>query len=157
MDAPIRETRHSDQAGYTAAHNRVRSKNGKASAHLCVDCNDPATDWSLVGTGEKNTVNEYGYPLTYSLDINRYVPRCRPCHMILDHTAETCLRGHDRTAPGALYSNNSCKACNQEDNQNLGAARRALGLTETDYRKQYGRSAAVARSILEQLRGKSID
>lgn len=70
---------------YSAIHYRLDRKHGRASEHLCTDCGAPAQDWSYDGT-DPNEVHGRagGSVLAYSLDLDRYVPRCRPCHSRFD-------------------------------------------------------------------------
>jgi hypothetical protein len=60
------------ERGYMTAHRRVAAERGKASEYDCVDCSQPAAEWSYVGTGY------------YSTDTSLYSPRCRSCHTIFD-------------------------------------------------------------------------
>jgi hypothetical protein len=62
-----------DDAGYRAAHERVRRAFGAAEEHTCL-CGKQAQDWSYDGlTG-------------YSLDINEYTALCTSCHCKRDRT-----------------------------------------------------------------------
>jgi len=71
-----------DVPGYNSAHRRLRRLRGSASAQQCVDGDDGhmARDWSYDGTDPDEIV--YGpRSVRYSLDVERYVPRCRRHHV----------------------------------------------------------------------------
>lgn len=74
------------QVKYAAAHIRVQVAKGAAAEHACVDCGLGASDWSYEG-GDLDELVEIinGYPRRYSLDPDRYQPRCRSCHRIKDN------------------------------------------------------------------------
>lgn len=76
----------SESAGYGAAHDRVRSDRGPASSHSCVDCSEPAKQWSYDHLDSRELL-AHGislHPVAYSLDPNHYNPRCVPCHKRFD-------------------------------------------------------------------------
>ncbi len=63
--------RQAAAASYDVWHHRVAKARGAASGYACVDCGQPAREWS--------TVNPY------SGDIRaRFQPRCRKCHRRYD-------------------------------------------------------------------------
>lgn len=64
---------------YEAAHLRIRQRNGLASEHLCVDCAQQAAHWSYDHTDTVEYICTKRYVL-YSLDPQRYQPRCAKCH-----------------------------------------------------------------------------
>lgn len=68
---------------YSGVHERLRRTRGDASTHACVACGDPARDWSYQG-GDPDERHEPTTGAPYSLDPERYVPRCRPCHRAYD-------------------------------------------------------------------------
>ena len=72
-----------DEAGYQAAHLRVAASRGKARSYTCVDCDEPADDWSYNHT-DLNQRNGKAGALPYSCDPIHYSPRCRPCHRTFD-------------------------------------------------------------------------
>ena len=75
----------SSVVGYDAAHGRVRRARGKASDYACVDCGGAAAQWSYDHTDPaERTEDLRGYLTAYSLDQERYVPRCVPCHKVFD-------------------------------------------------------------------------
>jgi hypothetical protein len=72
---------------YISAHQRVSAQRGKASDHPCVDCGEPAADWSYDHSGvqEHQGVGKgRNSKLRYSLDVYAYQPRCHPCHVSFD-------------------------------------------------------------------------
>lgn len=73
---------HKEVVAYSSAHYRIRRSKGAASRFRCVDCGTQALDWSYSG-GDPGELVEAG--LAYSLDPNRYVPRCRACHKSHDN------------------------------------------------------------------------
>jgi hypothetical protein len=77
--------RRMDVVGYTAVHDRLRTDRGPASTHTCTDCGAPADHWSYDHTDpdERQAENIKGHP-AYSLDPERYAPRCVPCHKVFD-------------------------------------------------------------------------
>lgn len=81
-----------DDAGYMQAHDRVRRSRGKASEHPCQHCMKPAEQWAYdhADPDERSEiqVDRGGEPstLTYSLDLEHYVPLCIPCHLRFDHS-----------------------------------------------------------------------
>lgn len=80
-DLPRGEQHHSwtgAEATYDAAHSRVHAQRGRASDHLCADCDGQASQWSYDHSDPDERVSEAGY--AYSLDVNHYAPRCVSCH-----------------------------------------------------------------------------
>lgn len=91
----------SESTDYFAVHRRLGAELGPARWCRCVDCGRQAYDWSYEGGDpeELTTVltNNRGYSCTarYSLDPERYAPRCRPCHGVHDVPRRSaCKRGH---------------------------------------------------------------
>lgn len=76
-----------EEPTYVGMHKRLRLDRGKASAHACVDCGNPAHEWSYDGgcPGELHEVRGK-LPCAYSTDQSRYSPRCRPCHRTRDES-----------------------------------------------------------------------
>lgn len=73
-------------AGYEAAHWRVKSIHGSARNHSCVDCGGTARDWSYRGGDPmERTCPDNG--CKYSLSPDYYEPRCVPCHRAYDNPA----------------------------------------------------------------------
>jgi hypothetical protein len=79
-----------DEIGYSAVHCRLRRNYGRASIYHCVDCGrgTRADDWSYDGT-DPNEKTDPTTGLKYSTDIDRYVPRCKPCHARFDRRDKT--------------------------------------------------------------------
>lgn len=78
--------RRLDDAGYTAAHQRVRQDRGPIRDQACVACGSPARHWSYDHTDPDPRL-AYGLsanPVAYSLDPQHYSPRCVPCHKRFD-------------------------------------------------------------------------
>jgi hypothetical protein len=74
---PIR----SDMVGNGRAHGRVRKDRGIPSSHQCIDCGKTAAHWSYDHADPDELTSEKG---PYSLDVERYQPRCVPCHKRFD-------------------------------------------------------------------------
>jgi len=72
--------------GYYAAHLRVAAARGRAKDHECVDCGEPACDWSYDHKDADEFVASAGIAkdLAYSTSPDHYQPRCRPCHKAFD-------------------------------------------------------------------------
>jgi len=64
--------------GYQAALRRVRIARGLATSQRCADCGRPAEFWSYSG-GDPEERTDPGRGTRYSLDPDRYRPRCRSC------------------------------------------------------------------------------
>lgn len=82
-----RRHRWVDDAGYSAAHGRVRSRRGSAARYPCVDCGEPAKHWSYDRLDPNERISDHEGPnfgCPYSLDPSHYVARCVPCHKTFD-------------------------------------------------------------------------
>jgi hypothetical protein len=77
---------------YVAAHQRIYRARGRASAYACVDCAAAAAQWSYDGTDPAPLVSDTGQ--MYSLDMDRYSPRCRSCHSTHDGTVANFTGRH---------------------------------------------------------------
>jgi len=76
----------SSDAGYAAAHQRVRQDRGPVTRQPCIDCDAPAYHWSY-DHADPMELLAYGLsanPVAYSLDPDHYSPRCVPCHKRFD-------------------------------------------------------------------------
>lgn len=71
-----------DEAGYDAVHHRLIRWKGKASNYKCIDCADPAEEWSYSNADANERICEKGR--RYSFDPDHYDPRCVPCHRAFD-------------------------------------------------------------------------
>lgn len=78
-------TRWHRHASRPAAHKRISRALGPASRFVCVQCSEPAHEWSYDG-GDPDELTTSDSPrdehpgLAYSLNPDYYSPRCRPCH-----------------------------------------------------------------------------
>ena len=76
---------------YRAAHARIEVDRGKASSQSCIDCERPAQQWSY-NHSDPNELVEWDEFMSiwkaYSLDTDRYDPRCRSCHTKFDKSFE---------------------------------------------------------------------
>ena len=75
--------------GYNGAHHRVHRSRGRASDHACVDCGQPARNWSYDHSDpdqlvEVVTMGRWTGQMPFSLDTTRYQPRCVSCHKVFD-------------------------------------------------------------------------
>lgn len=71
-----------DQVGYIGMHTRIRNARGSAVEFACVDCGGSAAEWSYDHACLDERQSDQG---PYSLNIDRYVPRCKSCHTTFDH------------------------------------------------------------------------
>lgn len=110
-----------DPIGYPAAHCRVSVAFGKAKEHACVDCGEQAQEWSYDGLDPDEWWDIWVQPkfkvMRYSLDLDRYQPRCQPCHSRFDSPTH-CQRGHEWTPENTRIrpsdSRRVCRACERE-------------------------------------------
>lgn len=68
---------------YSAAHERVRRLYGPASDHYCIGCGAPAQHWSYDHADPDELISPT-LGIAYSLDTDRYQPRCVSCHKTFD-------------------------------------------------------------------------
>jgi hypothetical protein len=87
---PFRYKWYGDGIGYVQAHRRVRNARGHASQHRCIDCGGQAAEWSY-DYSDPDERKERGRS-AYSLDVNRYEPRCVRCHRFADDNPIACRR-----------------------------------------------------------------
>lgn len=66
---------------YNAVHLRLKAVRGSASNYLCVDCGEFANSWSYSHDCPDERQSGRG---PYSLDGNKYEPRCHKCHNTFD-------------------------------------------------------------------------
>lgn len=71
-----------DEATTGAVHQRIRTMRGKATSWSCTDCARPAAHWSYDRTDPDQKHDPEKGP--YSIDIDRYFPRCVSCHKNFD-------------------------------------------------------------------------
>jgi NAD-dependent SIR2 family protein deacetylase len=110
-----RAARQAADPSYDVWHKRVRKARGPASDYACVDCGEPAEDWS--------TAN----PASDDVRV-RFQPRCRKCH-----------RRHD----GAVGEGNPRAKLTGEKVKEL-RARRAAGATYRQLAAEFGISDVSA-------------
>lgn len=99
-------TRHHNwagtDAGYGAAHDRVKRLHGPAREQACTTCGGAAAHWSYDHTDpdERHEIVRGGYLVAYSTNPDHYSPRCVPCHKRYD------LDRIDSTPPtgGAIFA-----------------------------------------------------
>lgn len=72
----------SDIDSYGLMHLRVRRQNGHANTYECVDCDQQAAEWSYTGDDPNEQIDQNGK--VFSVDFDRYVPRCVLCHRRYD-------------------------------------------------------------------------
>ena len=65
--------------GYQAALRRLRITRGLATSQRCGDCGKSAVFWSYIG-GDPEERTDPARGARFSLDLDRYRPRCRSCH-----------------------------------------------------------------------------
>ena len=100
-----------DEVGYMAVHQRLRRGRGPAKSHQCIDCGKQAAHWSYDHSDPNPKIDEKNGP--YSTDLDRYHPRCRPCHKIQDKNhskvernqviRDMFLAGHSRQYLAELF------------------------------------------------------
>jgi hypothetical protein len=83
-----RKARRKPAESHQQIHKRLVRDGGPARNHPCVDCGNPAKDWSHDCLTWENTaqeiLNRHGKRLVFSTDQSAYHPRCKPCHNRLD-------------------------------------------------------------------------
>jgi hypothetical protein len=110
-----RAVRQAANPSYDVWHKRVRKARGPASGYACVDCGEPAEDWSTVNPS--------------SDDVRvRFQPRCRKCHRSYDG-------GIGEGNPRAKLTNGTVSELR---------ARRADGLTYRQLAAEFGISDVSA-------------
>ena len=74
-----------DDITYRTAHTRLTQAKGKASQQDCVRCGKQALHWAYDHTDPDEKIYESPRgPIAYSVDLDRYQPMCRGCHVKLD-------------------------------------------------------------------------
>ena len=133
IDTPI-APQHQRKAvvTYRGVHARLERDFGPASQYGCVDCGDPAHDWSY-DNDDPEELSQFlaGRWWIYSLDQSHYAPRCKPCHIRLDRSTgvavfdvsvrrdkSRCAHGHPVTPENSYVRSNGhrvCRVCRRED------------------------------------------
>lgn len=98
--------RRIDNAGYYAAHDRLRQDQGPASDHACADCGGPAAEWSYNHDDPDERVQccrrAFGAP--FSLNPQHYSPRCVACHRVFDQNPIACRVPCNTATAGRMSS-----------------------------------------------------
>ncbi len=72
-----------EHPSWAAVHKQLSRERGVAAEYTCVDCSQPAKEWSYDHQAVVELVDaKTGCP--YALDLDRYLPRCVPCHRRFD-------------------------------------------------------------------------
>lgn len=71
-----------EATSYTGAHARIVRLYGRAADHACVDCGDCAEEWSYDHECSNERHDDVRGP--YSMNPERYDPRCKSCHRRFD-------------------------------------------------------------------------
>ena len=79
------------EPGYQAAHLRVASVRGPASAYRCTDCPEAAADWSYCHTAGSVELRASDGSRPYSPNPDDYAPRCRRCHRAFDRAQKEVM------------------------------------------------------------------
>jgi hypothetical protein len=116
-----RAARQAASPSYHVWHKRVKKARGPASGYACVDCGEPAQDWSTVNSSSGDVQG-------------RFQPRCRKCH-----------RYHD----GATGEGNPRAKLTSGKVREL-RARRAEGLTYRQLAAEFGISDTSARAAVHR-------
>lgn len=87
-----------DDISYIGVHARLLRYRGPARNFSCADCGGPAMDWSY---DHQDPHEKQGDKGPYSTDLDCYDPRCKRCHIRLDHRNER-IRGADGRFGGVV-------------------------------------------------------
>jgi hypothetical protein len=71
-----------DEASYSAVHGRLVRTRGRASSFACAHCGESARQWAY-DYGDPNERHDQQCG-AYSVDLDRYMPLCVPCHTRFD-------------------------------------------------------------------------
>lgn len=74
--------RDREVVGYFGVHSRVKRARGSASGYPCRECGEPAYGWAYTNDDPAELTDVEGR--RFSLDLDRYVPMCWPCHIRFD-------------------------------------------------------------------------
>ena len=86
--SPLCRMRWADNAGYRAAHERVRCRMGRAGNYTC-SCGAQAQEWAYDHTDPNEMTGvSAGFEVVYSLDPDHYKPMCCSCHRKYDAELE---------------------------------------------------------------------
>ena len=122
LEPPPQKLPRSDLT-YFGAHGRVKAAFGSASKCACIECGRRAEEWAYDGTDptELSGVVGDGFPVTYSVWPEFYMPLCKGCHRLRDRSAWSsrrthCGKGHELT-PENTYTipsrpgTRECRTC----------------------------------------------
>jgi hypothetical protein len=79
-------------AKYSAVHNRLARRRGKATDHACALCGAPARQWALRKDAKGPILQCSDRPSPYSENPADYFALCVRCHQALDGTCASTLR-----------------------------------------------------------------
>lgn len=101
---------------YATVHIWLRQDKGDPSNLPCHFCGGIAKEWVCI---QNKTKKEYrqGAWVTYSQNLDDYVPGCRSCNCKLDKPAqELCKNGHNDWIPNKNQTHNKrmCRSCRNE-------------------------------------------
>jgi hypothetical protein len=84
-----------DEVRYSTCHARKERADGPARDHPCIDCGQPADQWSMEPHRASHVRRELRPDRSgerrwtlYSADRTAYVPRCRRCHNLYDRSED---------------------------------------------------------------------
>ncbi len=77
-DVPIQHKRTHGKVSYWSVLQRLGGERGPARGQTCTDCGGAALSWSYDRADPDERTSPEGY--RYSLNLDHYRPRCRPCH-----------------------------------------------------------------------------
>lgn len=135
---------------YTAVHQMLYKKRGRAADYPCFICEKPASDWAYEQSG--------GLPFG---NLDDYVPLCRSCHWMADRGNFWCDK-HECWTTATRYTERAgrpvqhrfCRECNREHGRRRSAliqeARALLGLSVKEYVAKYGQGRHTALAIIAQ-------
>lgn len=90
---------------YGAVHKRLERERGRAAGFGCVDCSNPASEWSYDGGASPEFTGPVrGSMLAYSTDLGAYLPRCKSCHR---HVDESLIRDRNEKGQWAPTARNT--------------------------------------------------
>jgi hypothetical protein len=97
-DRPV-ASRTSQPGGYWSLRRRLVGERGPAADYRCADCAAMAACWSYDG-GDPDERVDLVRGVRYSMDLDRYRPRCRFCHRQAVRAVTDPLTAARRAAPG---------------------------------------------------------
>lgn len=81
---------------YSATHQRLRKRSGRASEYRCVKCGNAAAQWAYQhGSKHEQVELVDGVLLPFSSNLDDYAPMCVPCHKRMDMDR---INGDEETA-----------------------------------------------------------